>query len=261
MSAPISLSKVGFGILTQLQVKEQITEFTKIIKKLGDAFSNLPEPMQKFIIWGGLILTVLGPALIVIGQLVIGFSVMIIVLSKTSLAIAAFVTLIKTAFIPVLIRMIVAIKSFGVALLTTPVGWFILAVSAIAGAAFLVWKNWDKFKTFFIDMWVKIKNVVKTTINSMMPIIEKFTGAIDSVVGGVKSVKSFVFGGDEKKAGSFAPAVGTNLGRNLARQQVDTGGTLHIKIDQDNQVRVLQAESNDGRQNINVDTGLLMGGL
>ncbi len=260
-----SLNILGLTIIKNLDLKNVIKNLSTKIIELTKWFKKLSKPMQKFIIWGGLILTVLGPALIVLGQMIVSFLAIAWLVPKVTLAIATFVTLIKTAVIPALIRMIIVIKSLGIALLTTPIGWFILAVTAIAGAAFLVWKNWDKFKKFFLDMWVKIKNVVKSTINSLMPIIDKFTGAIDSIVGGVKRVGNFVFGENDKQNNSkgYAPAIGTALGSRLvaAQQQIDTGGTLHIKIDQDSKVRVLEAKTNDVRQNYEVDTGLLMGGF
>lgn len=42
-----------------------------------------------------------------------------------------------------------AIYSLGTALLTTPVGWFLLAVAAIAGSAWLIYENWDGITAHF----------------------------------------------------------------------------------------------------------------
>lgn len=42
-----------------------------------------------------------------------------------------------------------AIYSLGVALLTTPVGWFVLAVAAIATSAFLIYAHWGEISAFF----------------------------------------------------------------------------------------------------------------
>jgi TP901 family phage tail tape measure protein len=50
-----------------------------------------------------------------------------------------------------------AIKGLGIALLTTPIGWFILGIAAIAGAAYLIYKNWEPIKAFFKDLWDGIK--------------------------------------------------------------------------------------------------------
>lgn len=49
------------------------------------------------------------------------------------------------------------IVKLGVALLTTPVGWFVLAIAAIAGAAYLIYKNWSAISGFFSGVWGSVK--------------------------------------------------------------------------------------------------------
>lgn len=49
------------------------------------------------------------------------------------------------------------IVKLGVALLATPVGWFVLAIAAIAGAAYLVYKNWGAISGFFSGVWGSVK--------------------------------------------------------------------------------------------------------
>lgn len=50
-----------------------------------------------------------------------------------------------------------AIVKLGVALFTTPVGWFVLAIAAIAGAAYLIYKNWGAISSFFSGLWDSVK--------------------------------------------------------------------------------------------------------
>lgn len=49
------------------------------------------------------------------------------------------------------------VRMLGVALLTTPLGWFLMAVTAIAGAAYLIYKNWDRVGPYFLGLWAEIK--------------------------------------------------------------------------------------------------------
>jgi len=52
---------------------------------------------------------------------------------------------------------VAGIRALGLAILTTPVGWILAAVAAIAGAAYLIYKNWDGIAQWFGDMWGGVK--------------------------------------------------------------------------------------------------------
>ena len=41
----------------------------------------------------------------------------------------------------------------GMAMLTTPIGWFIMGIAAIAGGAYLIYKNWDGISKWFSELW------------------------------------------------------------------------------------------------------------
>lgn len=45
----------------------------------------------------------------------------------------------------------------GMAMLTTPVGWFIMGIAAIAGGAYLIYKNWDGTAKWLSELWEKCK--------------------------------------------------------------------------------------------------------
>ncbi|MFM4810621.1 phage tail tape measure protein [Aeromonas hydrophila] len=45
----------------------------------------------------------------------------------------------------------------GMAMLTTPVGWFIMGIAAIAGGAYLIYKNWDGIAKWFSELWAQCK--------------------------------------------------------------------------------------------------------
>ncbi|WP_237673679.1 phage tail tape measure protein [Vreelandella profundi] len=60
-----------------------------------------------------------------------------------------------------------ALKSVGVALLATPVGWFLLGVAAIAGAAYLLYKYWEPIKAFFSGLWSQVKTAFSEGIGGV----------------------------------------------------------------------------------------------
>lgn len=49
--------------------------------------------------------------------------------------------------------LIASVGQLGMALLATPVGWFLGIVAAIAGAAYLIYKNWDGIVAYFRGLW------------------------------------------------------------------------------------------------------------
>ncbi|WP_374221492.1 phage tail tape measure protein [Klebsiella variicola subsp. variicola] len=102
----------------------------------------------------------------------------------------------------------------GRALLLNPIG---LAVTAIAGAAYLIYENWDKLKPWFIQLWKDITDIFDKAVGKIMGMIDgiknKWSDFKSSVSEGVGSAwqntKDFFrnpFGSDdEQKPG--APAV------------------------------------------------------
>ena len=54
-------------------------------------------------------------------------------------------------------KLIFALVALGAALLTTPIGWFIIGVTTIALLAKLIYENWDGIAEWFGDMWGKVK--------------------------------------------------------------------------------------------------------
>lgn len=48
----------------------------------------------------------------------------------------------------------------GLAILTTPIGWIIAGIAAIAAGAYLIYKNWDKLGPWFKSIWEKCKTTM-----------------------------------------------------------------------------------------------------
>lgn len=103
-----------------------------------------------------------------------------------------------------------AVAAFGLAVMTTPVGWFMAAVAAIAGAGYLIIKNWDKItawwsetltvwqadidhatsqimkaweavKAFFSGLWTDITGIFSDAWNSISGIVTNITDAVKTV--------------------------------------------------------------------------------
>lgn len=270
-----SMAAAGRAISKQLNLRDFVIKLADAITNLTDAFLKLPEPLQKFIVYGGLILSLLGPLIIGFGQFALGLSFTILGFSKLAPLFGLLATITTRLLIPSLLMLARTIVSVGVALLTTPVGWFLLAAAAIAGAAYLVIRNWDKVSAFFNQLWEGIKSTFRSAVDAIMDWLQPLFDAIDALQAGLEKVKSFAtdnavtsavgdwFGSEKGKAPEAFPfgAPVDLSGGAPVRNSLDAGGQIHIRIDSDGQPRVLNARPNDGRVGYSVDTGLLMGGL
>ncbi|MGD9756206.1 MAG: phage tail tape measure protein [Comamonas sp.] len=102
------------------------------------------------------------------------------------------------------------IVKLGVALLTTPVGWFVLAIAAIAGAAYLIYKNWGAISSFFAGLWSSVKTQTaaawtsikaslsglwSTTVNTAQTIWAGLPGFFAGMWQGIKDTASAVWTG------------------------------------------------------------------
>jgi len=52
---------------------------------------------------------------------------------------------------------IAGVRALGMAFLTTPIGWIVAGIAAVAGAAYLIYKNWDGISEWFGNLWGSIK--------------------------------------------------------------------------------------------------------
>ena len=74
----------------------------------------------------------------------------------------------KSFFINLIVAVISGIRALSIALISTPVGWVILAIMAIAGAVYLIIKYWKPIKSFFVRLWAGIVSIFKTAWAAIM---------------------------------------------------------------------------------------------
>jgi TP901 family phage tail tape measure protein len=95
-----------------------------------------------------------------------GFVSFLAIMGAVSLAVASFMKLFSLAFAPVkwlmtisLIKtLVLALKAFSITLLASPVGWIALAVGALIGVGYLLWKHWDTVSKGLAKAWGWLKS-------------------------------------------------------------------------------------------------------
>lgn len=253
-----SMDKIGQKLWTQLNIGDRIQRLTQFIEGMVDAFLKLPAPVQSFIVWAAMLAALLGPIVLVIGQLTIGLGLMSMGFGKLMVA------------IPLMSK---AMLAFGKALLFTPIGQFILLLTAFSVAGYMLVKHWSKVKAFFIDMWSAVKESFNSAIDSIMKQVDKLMAVFDRIGERLASIRNAVtdnavtrgwnrvFG--DAPAQSATPSAAAPAPVGLApgtTQKVDAGGQITIKIDSEGRLKSADAQPNDRRMDFAVDTGLAMGG-
>lgn len=118
-------------------------------------FNNLNPAIQNVIIGAGGFLAVLGPLLLIIGNV-------IIFVTKLGMAISTLVTFFSAGGAGA------GLLATAIAFLTGPIGLTIAAITALIAIGVLLYKNWDEIKAKCIEIWQ----------NNIKPIIETITNTI-----------------------------------------------------------------------------------
>lgn len=254
-----SLGSLGSELYKSLEIADKVKRLSDFIRRMAEGFMALPQPIKDFITWTALIVAVLGPVLMIVGQVVLGIGFLSIGLGKLFGALAvlpAAIIAIGKAFV----------AGFPIIALITA------AVIAFGTAGYMLVKHWDKVRAFFSELWGGVKEAFKGAIDFIMPYIDQLMSVVDKITSAFTRLKSMasdnpvtrgwnkVFGDEPLPANPRlvnAPTV--PIGGMGGMQQVDAGGTIHVKIDSDGQPRVVEAKPNDRRMNYAADTGLLGG--
>ncbi|HEY1029750.1 MAG TPA: hypothetical protein VGE28_19215 [Pseudomonas sp.] len=137
------LSKANREIVTQ-QVLMRLRQLWSGLRSVGNSVVWVADFVGGF---GNLVTIV---AALLAGKFLLSIGLSAFALGK--LGLRAYALAVK--YFP---AMIAGVKSFSLALITTPIGWIILGITALAGAAYLIYRNWDGIAEWFSGMWDRVK--------------------------------------------------------------------------------------------------------
>ena len=210
-------SMTVFGSAVLQVVIPPATKAAKKLSELSEKFSKLSPETQKFIVKTALIVAAVGPAVVVVGKMVKGFNLLYKGVAKTKAAMAGGSTL---------------------SALISPGGKIVLILGAIAVAAVLVYKNWNKITGVWKNLkktwaegtadinkkiWKKFANDAKKAVSSAEKSISNFrksaSRSIDhfgkSATSKMKSFGNYVKGGFSKTVSIGAKLASSYLDRNF----------------------------------------------
>lgn len=184
---------IGSALVPQLnklggQLIENIVKYRPQIEAFALAFAeNLPGNIEKITGFLGGLYDGVQPVIRVFGALADTFG-------GANVVLAAVGAYIGGGLIVSLYSLGVALQGVGVAIMTTPVGWFLAAIAAIGAAAYIIYKNWDSIVAFFEEKWAGVKAAFSDGIingiwklwkefNPVTLMMESFNGLIKYLTG------------------------------------------------------------------------------
>lgn len=224
---------VGRSLVPVLQ------QLVPVLERATAGWMALGESGQTSIIVMAGAAAALGPTITVLGNLATAFSVV----SKAVVFAAGwgkYLWMMRASIMAGLVPSITAatasVWAFTTALLANPVTWVVAGIAALAGAAYLIYKNWGPIKTFFSETWDSVVSTISDAlawvgenlgwtplgmlVNNWGPVKDFFADLwagvvahferawerIQPIVDALKTARDFYFGGAE------APAVALGAG-------------------------------------------------
>lgn len=167
---------------------ETIVKFRPQIEAFATSFAkNLPGNIERVTGFLGDLYDGVLPVIQAVGWLSDTFG-------GANVVLAAVGAYIGTGLVVSLFNLALAFKGVAVAIATTPVGWFLMAIAAIAAAVYIIYDSWNEIGTWFTGKWDAVKaaftdgivnGLVKTWLefNPVTLMLEAFNGLVKYLSG------------------------------------------------------------------------------
>ncbi len=148
----------------------------KFVLSVGLAAWGLGVFAKNALVWSATGLLRLGRGVALAGAGLVRFAVGGVAMAATSLvSLSRGLLGLAARAVPAVIG---AIRAMSLALLTTPVGWIITGITAVAGIAFLLYKNWDGVAAWFGNMWEGVKRFFSQSPGQIAQQLASFSPAM-----------------------------------------------------------------------------------
>jgi len=190
-------------------VNQVLPKLNSFLEKALNAFNSLSPGMQESVVTAIALAAALGPVLIVVGKLTSGVGLMLPLLARLG---------------PLFLTLGSAMLRAGAMMLANPMVLVIVAlVAAVAGAAYLIWRHWDKIKAAFAGgiawisaAWSRIKGAFAAGIGWFVGLHVRFAqigaqliqGLISGIFGKLGALKNTIVNAAKSAANWFKQKLG-----------------------------------------------------
>jgi tape measure domain-containing protein len=172
-----SLAELGKVINTSLNVEAIFIALSDKLNYLVEGFKKLNPETQSFIVYSGLIVAAIGPAIFIVGKMITTFGALA---GTTKMIIENFGKL-KGA----------VVKAFTAILANPAILGVTLAIAAVGAIALYVYDNWEAFASRFQNIWINIKNSTMKGVADFMKNIDKLQKFLGIQLFDVSSLTSY----------------------------------------------------------------------
>lgn len=241
--------------------KDVFTDIGAVMKGLalsigGDALPAILELSQGFLAWSMANRDLLKQNLVgFVEQLIAGFRQFIEIMREVMPVIKATVdflggmgNVVKILATVILAKLIWAVGVFGIALMATPVGWFLAFLAAVAAGAHAIIKNWEPLKLWWEEFWAGLKRGIASFANAVPDFIRTRLGFDSAETPGATPGAGNALGPRGAGAAALLSPGGANT----------FAGKLDVSISQDRPPRVERFEGSSPDFDLGVETGLTL---
>lgn len=137
------LAKANRETISQ-QILQGLQQLATIIRTVAEAIT-----------WAAGVMGGLAPLVALVSELFTARFVLS--LATSAAALVQFMASVATFAISAIPTAIGALKALSIALFTTPIGWLVLGITALAGAVYLIYSNWGAIADWFGELWQRVK--------------------------------------------------------------------------------------------------------
>lgn len=169
----VMMQRLGDGLGPAISIViDKLNPFIDMLTGAADGFSKLDPEQQTAIVSILAVAAAIGPLILIVGQLIVGFAGLITAWGT----IAAAAPVIGAAF----------------TVLLGPVGLVILAVAALVAGIVILWNTNEDFRNFIIDAWTNIRNFGQAVWELLGAAVEQFGTDLLLLLGPVGVVAKFI---------------------------------------------------------------------